>query len=134
MELDHIGIAVRDLEAARANYKRLGLEEVGREELPEQGVELVIFELGGARLELLRPLGEGPLARFLERRGEGLHHLAIAVADIEEELERLREAGVRLVDEEPRRGAGGTRIAFIHPKSMGGVLIELVEHGPADDG
>jgi len=131
MRLDHIGIAVRDLEGARAGYRRLGLEEVAREELPDEGVELVVFRLGGARIELLKPLGEGPLARFLERRGEGLHHLALAVADIDEELRRLREAGVRLVDERPRRGFGGSRIAFIHPKGMGGVLIELVERsGP----
>lgn len=127
MRLDHIGIAVRDLAEARANYRRLGLEEVGREELPDQGVEVVIFQLGGARIELLQPLGEGPLARSLERRGEGLHHLAIAIADIEGELRRLQEAGVQLIDERPRRGFGDSRIAFIHPGSMSGVLIELVE-------
>ena len=128
MRLDHVGIAVRDLEEARESYKKLGLEEVGREEVPDQGVELVVFRLGEVRLELLRPLGEGPLASFLERRGGGLHHLAIEVADIDGELRRLREAGVRLVDGRPRRGFGGSRIAFIHPGSMGGVLIELVEH------
>jgi len=127
MRLDHIGITVRDLAKARANYKRLGLRESGRERLADQGVELCIFELGETRIELLQPLGDGPLARFLERRGEGLHHLAIEVADIEGELQRLREAGVRLVDEIPRRGFGGSRIAFIHPGSMNGVLIELVE-------
>lgn len=129
MKLDHIGIAVRDLDEAGASYEKLGLEEAGRERLEDQGVEVRVFRLGETRIELLKPLGEGPLARFLERRGEGLHHLAIAVDDIEKELERLREAGVQLVDERPRRGFGGTRIAFIHPKSMNGVLIELVEHG-----
>ncbi|MFQ6090153.1 MAG: methylmalonyl-CoA epimerase [Candidatus Bipolaricaulia bacterium] len=127
MKLDHIGIAVKDLEMARANYQKLGLEEAGREELVAQKVEVCLFELGGTRIELLWPLGEGPLAGFLERQGEGLHHLAIEVADIEGELQRLREAGVQLVEERPREGLGGSKIAFIHPKSMNGVLIELVE-------
>jgi methylmalonyl-CoA/ethylmalonyl-CoA epimerase len=127
MKLDHIGIAVRDLDEARENYRLLGLQESGRERLADQGVEICIFELGETRIELLQPLGDGPLNSFLEKRGEGLHHLAIEVADIEGELQRLREAGVRLIDETPRRGFGGSRIAFIHPKSMSGVLTELVE-------
>jgi methylmalonyl-CoA/ethylmalonyl-CoA epimerase len=127
MKLDHIGIAVRDLDKARENYRLLGLEESGRERLADQGVEICVFQLGEARIELLQPLGDGPLANFLEKRGEGLHHLAVEVADIDKELQRLREAGVRLVDEQPRRGFGGSRIAFIHPGSMSGVLIELVE-------
>lgn len=128
MKLDHIGIAVRDLAKARANYTKLGLREAEREELPDQGVKVCTFQLGEMRIELLQPLGDGPLARSLQKRGEGLHHLAIAVADIEEELQKLQEAGVRLVDERPRRGFGGSRIAFIHPESLNGVLIELVEH------
>lgn len=127
MKLDHIGIAVRDLDEVRENYRLLGLEESGRERLADQGVEICILKLGETKIELLQPLGDGPLASFLEKRGEGLHHLAVEVADIDKELQRLREAGVQLVDERPRRGSGGTRIAFIHPKSMSGVLIELVE-------
>ena len=129
MKLDHIGIAVRDLDEARENYRLLSLEESERERLADQGVEICIFQLGETRIELLQPLGDGPLASFLEKRGEGLHHLAVEVADIDKELQRLREAGVQLVDERPRRGFGGSKIAFIHPRSMGGVLIELVERG-----
>jgi len=129
MKLDHIGIAVRDLAKARENYKKLGLEESGRERLADQGGEICVFQLGETRIELLQPLGDGPLASFLEKRGEGLHHLAVEVADIDKELQRLREAWVRLVDEQPRSGFGGSKIAFIHPRSMGGVLIELVERG-----
>jgi len=127
IRLDHIGIAVRDLDKARENYRLLGLEEVGRERIVPQKAEACLLQLGEMKVELLQPLGAGPLTDFLERRGEGLHHLAIEVADIEGELERLRAAGIRLVDEIPRRGLGGSKIAFIHPKSMNGVLIELVE-------
>lgn len=129
MKLDHIAVAVKDLEEARANYGKLGLEEAGRERIEAQQVEVCLLQLGGTRVELLQPLSDGPIARFLEKRGEGLHHLAIEVVDIEGSLRRLREAGAIMMDEAPREGFGGSKIAFIHPKSMNGVLIELVERG-----
>lgn len=126
-KLDHIGIAVKDLANARKNYRLLGLKEAGEERIEAQKVEVCLLQLGETRIELLQPLADGPIARFLEKRGEGLHHLAIEVADIDVELMKLREAGVPLVDVTPRRGFSGSKIAFIHPKSMSGVLIELVE-------
>ena len=127
--LDHVGIAVRDIEEALGFYAQgLGLELERVETVPEQGVRVAFLPLGDTEIELLEPLGEeGPLARFLEKRGEGIHHLCIAVADIEATLADLAAQGFRLIDETPRTGAGGARVAFVHPRSAHGVLIELVE-------
>ncbi len=128
--IDHVGIAVRDLDATTARYQQLmGAELICREAVAAQGVEVAFLELpGSARVELIAPLGEeGSVARFLERRGEGLHHICMLVDDIEAALAELRVGGVRLVDEEPRAGAGGARIAFLHPEALGGVLLELKE-------
>jgi methylmalonyl-CoA/ethylmalonyl-CoA epimerase len=129
--LDHVAIAVADLDAALATYRRLyGAEPVSREVVESQGVEEAMIPVGGSFIQLLRPLGpDTPVGRFLERRGEGVHHIALAVADIEQALAHLRDEGARLVDETPRPGGGGSRIAFVHPAAFGGTLVELVESG-----
>jgi methylmalonyl-CoA/ethylmalonyl-CoA epimerase len=129
--LDHVAIAVADLDAALATYRRLyGAEPVSREVVESQGVEEAMIPVGGSFIQLLRPLGpDTPVGRFLERRGEGVHHIALAVADIEQALAHLRDEGARLVDEAPRPGGGGSRIAFVHPAVFGGTLVELVESG-----
>lgn len=129
MRLDHIGIAVRDLKAALTPYQQaLGLEPERVEEVPTESVRTAFFRLGDTLLELLEPLdGSGPIAGSLEKRGEGIHHLAVEVPDIEAAMARARAAGVRLLSEEPRPGAGGSRVCFLHPKDLGGVLLELVE-------
>jgi methylmalonyl-CoA/ethylmalonyl-CoA epimerase len=130
--LDHVAIAVADLDAALATYRRLyGADPVSREVVESQGVEEAMIAVGGSFIQLLRPLGpDTPVGRFLERRGEGVHHIALAVADIEQALAHLRDEGARLVDETPRPGGGGSRIAFVHPAAFGGTLVELVESGP----
>ncbi len=130
-EIDHVGIAVEDLEAAVARYRRaLGAEPVHRERIEEQGVEEVLFRLGRGYVQLLGALGpDTPVGRFLARRGPGLHHVGYRVADVAAELARLRAAGFRLVDRAPRRGSRGTLIAFVHPEGMEGVLVELVQEG-----
>jgi len=129
MTLDHIAIAVRSLEEALPFYTDvLGLTCTGREMVAEQGVRLAMLPIGEGRLELLEPLHEdSPVGRFLARRGEGLHHICLRVTDLEATLAHLRAHGVRLIDEEPRCGAEGRKIAFLHPASAHGVLIELVE-------
>ena len=128
--LDHVGIAVRDLAAASRTYSTLipGAFCVGPvHEVPAQGVRVSFLTGAGTKLELLEPLNDdGPLARFLARRGEGLHHVCFAVASIEAELARLAAAGAALVDRTPRPGHGG-RVAFIHPRAGHGVLLELLE-------
>ncbi|MBE9471179.1 MAG: methylmalonyl-CoA epimerase [Chloroflexi bacterium] len=127
--MHHIAIAVRDLDAALEFYREtLGLEVTERREVPEEGVEIAFLPAGEGEIELLRPLDEeGGVARFLDKRGEGLHHVCLAVEDIEAAMERLRAAGARLMSESPRAGAHGTRYVFIHPKSAHGVLLELYE-------
>jgi len=127
--LDHIAVAVPDLEEVLATWRDvLGLEEQGRELVAAQGVTVAFLDAGGARLELLEPTGpDTPVGRHLARRGPGLHHVAFEVDDLEEALAALKARGVRLVDSEPRPGAHGTRVAFVHPKTTGGVLLELVE-------
>jgi methylmalonyl-CoA/ethylmalonyl-CoA epimerase len=127
----HVGIAVDDLETAVERYRRmLGIEPSHRERVEDQGVEEVLFDVGGSAIQLLGALGpETPVGTFLGKRGPGVHHVAYRVADVAAELERLRAEGVRLVDEEPRRGSRGTTIAFVHPSGMGGVLVELVQSG-----
>jgi methylmalonyl-CoA/ethylmalonyl-CoA epimerase len=127
----HVGIAVADLEAAVERYRRtLGIEPSHRERVADQGVDEVLFDVGGSSIQLLGSLGsETPVGTFLDRRGPGVHHVAYAVGDVAAALGRLRDEGVRLVDEEPRRGSRGTTIAFVHPGGMDGVLVELVQSG-----
>jgi methylmalonyl-CoA/ethylmalonyl-CoA epimerase len=127
--IDHIGVAVEDIDAAIDLYAgSFDMREQHRETVEEQGVEAVLLEVGDGHVELLRPLGpDTNVARFIERNGPGMHHVAYATDDIDQTLGAIREAGLRLIDEEPRIGIGGARIAFLHPKSTGGVLTELVE-------
>ena len=127
--IDHIAIVVADLEATIALYTQtLGFTEVYREIVADQGVEAVGLRTGDAIIELLRPLDPGsPIARFLGDAPTKMHHTAYRVADLPAELARLKAAGVRLIDEAPRKGAHGNMIAFLHPKSTGGVLIELCQ-------
>lgn len=132
-KINHIGIAVENIAEVVKFYKEsLGLTVEGEEEVAEQKVKVVFLPLGETRLELLEPTAEdSPVKKFLETKGPGVHHLAFDVDDIEAELARLKEQGARLIDEKPRRGAHGTKIAFIHPKESKGVLVELTEqnHG-----
>jgi len=126
--LHHIGIVVNDLDAATERYEALGFSEGERMEMPEQGVILVTFHAGPGVVEIISPTDpEGAIARFLNKRGDGMHHIAYRVDDIQVELNRLAAKGVRLIDETPRIGAHGWRVAFIHPESCCGVLTELVQ-------
>jgi methylmalonyl-CoA epimerase len=127
--IDHVGVAVAALEPALELYRdRLQLPVAHREVVREQGVEAVLLDLGENHVELLAPLGEDtPVGRFLAKNGPGMHHLAYQVADIEATLTRLREAGFQLIDEQPRVGIRGSRVAFMHPRCTGGVLSELVQ-------
>ena len=127
--IHHIAIVVRDLDAALEFYRdALGLEVTERREVPDEGVEIAFLPTGEAEIELLRPLSdEGGVARFLEKRGEGLHHVCLAVEDVGAAMERLQAAGARLLSEEPRIGTHGTRYVFVHPRSAHGVLLELYE-------
>lgn len=126
--LHHVAVVVADLEEAMARYASLGFAGGERFTLPEQAVEVVTCQAGDGWIELICPTDpDGTIARFLAKRGEGMHHVAYAVADLDAELARLAAAGVRLIDTTPRIGAHGWRIAFIHPESCGGVLTELVQ-------
>ena len=129
--IDHIGVAVADLDAAIALHERTyGMPAVHRETVAEQGVEAVLLDVGEGHVELLRPLADdSPVGRFLAKRGPGLHHVAFQVEDIDAVLAQLRERGMRLIDETPRTGIRGSRVAFLHPSASGGVLTELVEPG-----
>jgi len=133
MKIDHLGIATRALTEALGFWRdALGLEVTETEEVAEQGVRVAMLPVGETRVELLEPTGEAsPVAKFLEKRGPGLHHIAVRVDDIRATLASLKEQGVRLIDEVPRTGAGGCLVAFVHPSSAQGVLLELVEHTPA---
>lgn len=128
-KIDHIGIAVSDLERAIALWRdKLGFSYEGRERVESEGTEVAFFRVGETRIELVAPLGEGtPIAKFLAKRGEGIHHLCFAVDDIKERLSFLKEAQVPLIDEQPKPGAHACQVAFIHPKGTGGVLMELSE-------
>jgi methylmalonyl-CoA/ethylmalonyl-CoA epimerase len=130
--IDHTGIAVEDIDASISYYQDvLKLPLVHRETVIEQGVDAVLFDLGDSHIELIAPLGpETGVARFLEKRGPGLHHIAYRVDDIEASLAALAAAGVRLIDATPRAGIRGSRVAFLHPASTGGVLTEIVEPAP----
>ena len=129
LNLHHTAIAVRDIDAALADLKRLyGLEPLSRETIEEQGVEEAMIPLGGSYLQLLMPLSDdSPVGRFISGRGEGIHHLAMQVADLDAALAHLVAEGGELVDTSPRVGGGGHRIAFVHPRSLASTLIELVE-------
>lgn len=130
MKVDHIGIATRSIDEALSFWRGdLGLELQDTEEVGDQKVRVAMLPLGETRVELLEPTdADSPVAKFLEKRGPGLHHVAVRVQNIHETLARLRAAGARLIDEEPRVGAGGCLVAFVHPASVGGVLLELVQH------
>jgi methylmalonyl-CoA/ethylmalonyl-CoA epimerase len=127
--VDHLGVAVEDLDAAIELYsERLGMPLQHRETVSEQGVEAVLLGVGDSHVELLHPLGEEtPIGRFLAKRGPGLHHTAYRCADVADALEQCRARGLRLIDEQPRRGIRDSRVAFLHPASTGGVLTELVQ-------
>ncbi len=127
--IDHVGIAVEDLDTAVEHYRRtLGVEPIHRERVESQGVEEVLFDVGESSIQLLGTLGpDTPVGRFLKTRGPGLHHVAYRVDDLIAALEHLRARGVHLIDEAPRQGSRGTTIAFVHPSGMGGVLVELVQ-------
>ena len=127
--VDHVGVAVEDLDAAIALHESTyGMALVHRETVTEQGVEAALLGVGDSHVELLRPLGdETPVGRFLAKRGPGLHHVAYQVPDIEATLAALKADGARLIDETPRTGIRNSRVAFVHPKSSGGVLTEIVQ-------
>jgi methylmalonyl-CoA/ethylmalonyl-CoA epimerase len=127
--IDHVGVAVEDIDAALALYRdALGMALVHRETVTDQGVDAALLDVGDGHVELLQPLGsETPVGKYLARRGPGLHHVAYRVADIDAALSALAEAGLRLIDERPRVGIRNSRVAFIHPASTGGVLTEIVQ-------
>ena len=128
-KIDHIGIAVKNLEESLHFYQEtLGLDLTGTEVVEEQGVRVAFLPVGDTEIELLESTDpEGPIARYIEKRGQGVQHLAVRVENIEEAIREMKEKGIRMIDEVPRYGAGGAKIAFCHPKSTGGVLIELTE-------
>jgi methylmalonyl-CoA/ethylmalonyl-CoA epimerase len=127
--IDHVGVAVSDIEAGIALYEgTLGMPLAHRERVESQGVEAALLDVGRGHVELLQPLGpQTVVGKFIERRGEGLHHVAYAVEDIEATLGRLKGAGVELIDERARKGIRGSRVAFVHPSATGSVLTEIVE-------
>jgi methylmalonyl-CoA/ethylmalonyl-CoA epimerase len=127
--IDHIGVAVEDIDAAIELYRdSFEMELAHRETVESQGVEAVLLDVGDGHVELLAPLDpDTPVGRFLDRRGPGLHHVAYAVDDIDAALQEARAAGLRLLDERPRTGIRGSRVAFLHPSSTGGVLTEIVQ-------
>ncbi|HEX7609861.1 MAG TPA: methylmalonyl-CoA epimerase [Solirubrobacteraceae bacterium] len=130
--IDHIGVAVEEMEPAMELYRdHLRLAVAHREIVEEQGVEAVLLDVGENHVELLAPLGaDTPVGKFLAKQGPGLHHVAYQVADIEVALDACRQAGLRLIDERPRRGIRDSRVAFLHPRSTGGVLTEIVQPAP----
>jgi methylmalonyl-CoA epimerase len=127
--IDHIGVAVEDIDAAIELYRdSFGMELAHRETVESQGVEAVLLDVGDGHVELLAPLGpDTPVGKFLAKNGTGLHHVAYAVDDIDAALEKIAAAGLRLIDSEPRVGIRDSRVAFLHPRSTGGVLTEIVE-------
>ncbi len=127
--LDHVGIAVESLDASLAIYGRLGMREEHREDVPSQKVRSAFLPAGETRIELLEPMGaDSPISKFLARRGPGIHHLCFAVDDLDATLALLASEGYRLLNPQPVPGAGGKRVAFLHPDAGDGVLIELTEH------
>lgn len=131
-KIDHVAVCVADLDAAAAKYKEaLGLVGQDRELVASQKTEAMLLPLGDSNIELISPRGNEGLAKFLEKRGPGLHHIAVEVEGIESALAFLKSLGVPLIDEAPRKGARGHKVAFLHPKATSGVLIELVEPDPS---
>lgn len=127
-KIDHIGIAVSNLDEAMELYKKLGFEVKEVEEVAEQKVKVAMLPVGESKIELLEATSEdSAIAKFIEKRGEGIHHIAVNVEDIEKALENAKNEGLKLIDEKPRVGAGGKKVAFVHPKSTKGVLLEFVE-------
>ena len=129
LKIDHLGIAVKSIDAGKNFWTdALGLSYEGSETVAEQKVTTAFFPVGESEVELLESMSpDGPIANYLEKKGEGVHHIAFRVDNIESALKELKEKGIRLIDEKPRNGAGGARIAFLHPKATNGVLIELCE-------
>ena len=134
MKIEHIGIATRSIEESLSFWRdALGLEVKHTEVVEEQGVRVAMLPAGEPRIELLEPTGDSsPVAKFLDKRGPGIHHIAVRVADIRATLAWLKATGARLIDEEPRVGAGGCLVAFVHPSAARGVLLELVQHVSAE--
>ena len=132
--IEHIGIAVKDLEEAIKHYEDiLGLKCYGIEEVKDQKVKTAFFKVGETKIELLESTDpEGPIGKFIEKRGQGVHHIAFATKNLDDKLAKLEEKGVQLIDKKPRKGAEGLDIAFLHPKSTGGVLTELCEDKDVD--
>lgn len=130
MKIDHIGIATNGIATGTDLWRDLlGLHPHEIEDVPQQKVRVCMLPLGDSRIELLEPMSDdSPISRFLEKRGPGIHHIAVEVDDINTTLIELKDKGARLIDEQPRAGAGGCLVAFIHPSSTGGVLLELVQH------
>jgi methylmalonyl-CoA/ethylmalonyl-CoA epimerase len=128
LKIDHIGIAVKDLEKALEFYEDLGMKAEGTEVVEEQKVRVAFLPTGDSEIELLESTSpDGPIAKHIEKKGEGIQHLALRVENIEEAIANLMEKGIRMIDEKPRYGAGGAKIAFVHPKSTNGILLELTE-------
>jgi methylmalonyl-CoA/ethylmalonyl-CoA epimerase len=130
--IDHVGIAVRSIEEAKGLYEAMGLHVEAIEEVPHEGVRVALIPCGESRIELLEPMTEdSPVAKFLEKKGPGIHHLCLGSSDVRSDDARLREGGYQVLRPEPTRGAGGCWVQFVHPKSTGGVLLELSEgeHG-----
>jgi len=128
LQIDHIGIAVRNLAESAKLYDLLGILSTGVEEVSEQKVKVCFYPVGESEIELLESTApDGPIAKYIEKNGEGLQHLALRVDNLEAALAELKAKGVRLIDEQPRYGAGGAKIAFVHPKATGGILLELSE-------
>lgn len=133
--IDHVGIAVRSIDEARRFWEALGLRVEEIEEVPREGVRVAMIPCGGSRIELLEPTtDDSAVARFLDRQGPGIHHLCLGSDDVEADDTALRDQGYRLIRERPTEGAGGSRVQFVHPKSAGGVLVELAEHPSAAAG
>jgi methylmalonyl-CoA epimerase len=132
-QIDHVGVAVEDMDAALTLYTgALAMPLQHRETVEEQGVDAALLGVGAGHVELLSPLGpDTPIGRYLERHGPGLHHVAYAVKDIDSVLDQLRSAGLRLIDETPRTGIRNSRVAFVHPGALAGVLTEIVQ--PAEE-
>ena len=130
MKIDHIGIAVKSISDVVEVYeKTIGLRVARYDEVNDQGVRVAMLHIGESGIELLEPTRpDSPIEKFMSKRGEGIHHIAVRVDNLEEALERVKASGIRVIDSVPRRGAHGTRVAFIHPSSTHGVLLELVEH------
>jgi len=134
-KIDHIGIAVRSIDEAKKTYEALGLTVESVEEVPAEGVRVAMIRCGESRIELLEPTSEdSPVAKFLAKRGPGMHHLCLASDDVRADDARLRDGGFDVLRDEPTRGAGGHEVQFVHPKSTGGVLLELAGEPHGDEG